>query len=164
MGERGPAPTPTNILHMRGTYRPDRHGGVEPSGPLLDVAPPAPSYLRSLATEIWDAKAALLVELKLLTAGDLASLEGYCVAHERAIEAEAVVALQGRTVLTAQGIKRHPELITAEKARADMRRYEQEFGLTPSARTRLRQPAPTKPPASNPFGAVADAAAPRKPA
>ena len=163
MGSRGPAPTPTTVLQMRGTYREDRHGGEQPQGPLLTTAPPAPSYLRTLAAQIWDQKAALLVSMNLLTAADLASLEGYCLAHERAIEAEAVVAKDGRTVQTAQGIKRHPELLTAEKARGDMRRYEQEFGLTPSARARLRQPVVPKPPAANPFNAVAEGAA-RKPA
>jgi hypothetical protein len=44
-----------------------------------------------------------------------------------------------------------------------MRRYETEFGLTPSARARLRQPATPKKPADNPFGQVAQGAS-RKPA
>jgi len=163
MGARGPAPTPTTVLQMRGTYRPDRHGGDEPKAPAVTDVPPAPDEFSDLARTLWDRKSTLLIELNLLTAADLASLEGYVLAHERAIEAERVVSVEGRTVATSQGIKRHPELITAEKARADMRRYEQEFGLTPSARARLRQPVKPPSPADNPFGQIA-AGASRKPA
>lgn len=159
MGARGPAPTPTNILQMRGTYRHDRHGGAELKAALLAKVPTPPKHLGVLAKKLWRQKAKTLIAMELLTAADLASLEGYCLAHERAIEAEAVVTVDGRTILTAQGRKRHPELITAEKARADMRRYEVEFGLTPSARARLRLPAAPAKPAANPFAAVAKGAA-----
>jgi P27 family predicted phage terminase small subunit len=163
MGQRGPAPTPSNILQMRGTYRADRHAGAETEAPKLTESPAPPDEFSPLAQRLWREKAKLLIELDLLTDADLASLEGYVLAHERAIEAERVVAIDGRTVPTSQGIKRHPELVTAEKARADMRRYETEFGLTPSARLRMRQPPKPKEPAQNQFGAIA-AATTRKPA
>lgn len=159
MGRRGPAPTDRNVLQMRGTYRPDRDPGDEPEVAKLLELPAPPDHFGELAAKIWREKAELLVGLELLTEADLGSLEGYCLAHERAIEAEAIVRIEGRTVRTVQGLKRHPELITAEKARADMRRYEQEFGLTPNARARMRTPsAKPKEATKNPFGAVAQGA------
>lgn len=163
MGARGPAPTPASVLQMRGTYRGDRHAGEEISIPKLTQLAAPPDEFSPLAQKLWREKVLLLMELDLLTDADLASLEGYVLAHERAIEAERVIARDGRTVTTAQGMKRHPELITAEKARADMRRYETEFGLTPSARLRMRQPPKPKESTDNAFAQVAAAAA-RKPA
>lgn len=161
MGSRGPAPLPDNVLEMRGTFRGDRRPGQQVDAERLVRPPTAPKHLGELAKKIWRQKAKLLIQLELLTIGDLASLEGYCVAHERAIDAEAIVAVEGRTVRSIEGgLKRHPELVTAEKARADMRRYEQEFGLTPSARARMRIPIKGDAKvAENPFGAAAKKAA-----
>jgi P27 family predicted phage terminase small subunit len=161
MGSRGPAPTPTRVLELRGTFRGDRHGGVEPKPAAPRKVPPAPKHLGDEARRIWKRLAKELLELELLTGVDLVALEGYCVTYERAIAAEAIVASEGRTVATAQGRKRHPELLTAEKARADLRRYDQEFGFTPSARARLRGAPAKKTPAANPFGQVAAVAAKR---
>src|SRR4051812_3975129 len=108
MGSRGPAPTPAHVLQMRGTYREDRHGGEEFTLPKLTEMPAPPDEFTPLAQRLWREKAAMLVELDLLTDADLASLEGYVLAHERAIEAEKVVATDGRTIKTSQGMKRHP--------------------------------------------------------
>lgn len=155
MGRRGPPPTPTRVLQMRGTYRNDRHGGVEPTGRALVKVPPPPKELSDAAKKFWRRVARHLITVKLLTDGDLFALEGYVLAYERATEAEAIVRTEGRTVTTSQGKKRHPELVTAEKARADMRRYEQEFGLTPSARTRVKDaPEAPKDPAADPWAKV----------
>lgn len=78
-----------------------------------------------------------LIQNGVLTGSDLVTLEAYCVARGRAIDAERVIAKEGRTFMTEQGPRRHPELLTAERAWADARRYEALFGLSPSARTSL---------------------------
>jgi len=140
---------------MRGTFRPDRHGGTEPQPGTLAKVPKAPKNLGDIARRIWRQTAKRLIAIDLLTESDLGALESYCLAYERAIEAEAVVAKEGRVVETPQGKKRHPELMTAERARADMRKYEALFGMSPADRARLRtQPKPA--PAASPWDEVAN--------
>ena len=153
---KGRPRTPTKVLQLRGTFRPDRHGGAEPPAQLLEKIPRPPKHFGDAARRIWRQTAKTLIAMELLTAADLGALEGYCIAYERALDAEAVVKLEGRVVKTSQGFKRHPELVTAEKARADMRKYEQLFGMSPADRARLRLPARTPKPAADPWDEVAN--------
>jgi P27 family predicted phage terminase small subunit len=155
VGRRGPAPTPTKVLQLRGTFRSDRHGGQEPHATPLKAAPRPPKHIDETARKIWRKLAPALVAAELLTENDLGAFESYCVIYARALDAEAVVAVEGRTVTTQQGLKRHPELVTAEKARADMRKYEQLFGLSPSDRARLRIPTSKPKVAADPWDEVA---------
>lgn len=154
MGLRGPAPTPTKILKMRGTFRRDRHGGQEPQTTALVSVPRPPKHLSDTERKIWRRVARLLVASELLTANDLDTFEGYVVVYARALDAEAVVATEGRTVTTPQGLKRHPELVTAERARSDMRRYEKLFGMSPADRAGLRLPSKNSKPAADPWDDV----------
>ncbi len=146
----------TKVLQLRGTYRGDRHAGAEPTPDVLTKIPRPPKHLGDVARTIWRQTAKRLIAIEILTENDLGALEGYCVTYERAIAAEAMVAMLGRMIQTAQGWKRHPELITAEKARAEMRRYEQLFGMSPADRARLRLPPRTAKPAEDPWDEVAN--------
>lgn len=134
MGKRGPAPMPAKIHKLRGTYRKDRHGSLEDLVRPVDRIPRPPSSLGSTARKEWRRVTRQLCEVQLLTANDFNALEAYCLTRARAIEAEAVIALEGRTITTAQGKCRHPELLTAERAWADCRKFEQAFAMTPAAR------------------------------
>lgn len=139
VGKRGPAPTPAKVLKMRGTYRPDRHGAPEGDVTVSVVSrvPRPPAHLSALAKKEWRTMAKRLHKIGILTVHDLPTLEAYCVARARAIEAETVVQAEGRTIVTLQGTKRHPELLTAERSWADCRKYEALFGMSPSARRTL---------------------------
>lgn len=139
MGKRGPKPQPTVIARIRGTYRADRHGpktNATASRPLARVPRP-PAYLGATAKAEWTRLAKLLHAMRIITPQDLPELEAFAIARGRAIDAEAVLAREGRTIATPQGPKRHPELLTAEKSWADARRYAELFGLSPSARRSL---------------------------
>jgi P27 family predicted phage terminase small subunit len=105
---------------------------------LLARAPRPPKHLGPLAAEIWRDMARQLVAAQMLSEGDLHALEDYCVTLERAREAEDVIRREGRVLVTPQGARRHPELVTAEKARADCRRIAAAFGLTPGDRPKVR--------------------------
>jgi P27 family predicted phage terminase small subunit len=137
MGKRGPAPTPTKLLKMRGTFRPDRHE-ADVLVPTIAKIPRPPARLSKGARREWRRIADNLFELGILTPLDLGALEAYSIARDRALEAELELARDGRTIKTPQGLRRHPACVTAEKAWADCRRYEMLFGLTPSARRSLR--------------------------
>lgn len=141
---------------MRGTFRRDRHGGQEPQAAKLILPPRPPKHLNATERKVWKRVAPTLVAAELLTANDLGTFESYVVIYARALDSEAVVARDGRTIETPQGMKRHPELMTAERARADMRKYEKLFGMSPADRAGLRLP-PSKPAVKNdPWDEVAN--------
>ena len=136
MGKRGPAPTPAKVLKMRGTYRADRHEAGD-LVPAVTKIPRPPTYLSKGARREWRRTAARAFKLGILTELDLNALEAYSIVRDRALESEAELARDGRMIETPQGRKRHPALITAERAWGDCRKYEALFGLSPSARRGL---------------------------
>lgn len=149
MGKRGPPPIPAKIHKLRGTFRKDRHGSGEDVVPPVVKVPRPPASLNAIGRREWTRAASQLCDVQLLTASDLNALEGYCHARSRALQAEADVEKDGQTTTTPQGIKRHPSMVTLEKAWADCRRYEGVFGMSPSARNGLD--IPNKPLWTNPF-------------
>jgi P27 family predicted phage terminase small subunit len=140
MGRRGPAPTPTGILQMRGTFRKDRHGDpeTEPQPKPVARVPKAPAHLDDIARRAWKTLAKQLHELGLLSAGDLLALEAACTAYSRALQADELLAEEGLTQRGLQGYTAHPAVAISRYSWATYRQFAQEFGLTPSARTRVR--------------------------
>jgi P27 family predicted phage terminase small subunit len=124
-------------LKLRGTYRADRHEATK-SVPTVARIPRAPSYLTTGARREWSRIVRLVFDLAILTPLDLGALAAFAMARDRALEAEREVARDGATIETPQGRRRHPALLTLERAWADVRRYESLFGLNPSARRSLR--------------------------
>ncbi|MGI8783378.1 MAG: phage terminase small subunit P27 family [Acidobacteriota bacterium] len=125
---------PATIHKLRGTYRKARHGPLEGAVPPVARIPRPPSSLGPTAAKEWRRVSKQLRKVQLLTESDFNALEAYCLTRARALEAEAVIATDGRTITTPQGARRHPELLTAERAWADCRKFEQAFAMTPAAR------------------------------
>lgn len=137
---------PTRLALVRG--RPARKlpkPEKEIRAPLDEPTPPA--HLSDEAKVEWGRVIAVLVQLKLMTQLDRASLAAYCQAYGRWVQAErALAAMAEKDLLTrALMIKtsggnaiQNPLVGIANKAQADMVRYAAEFGMTPSARTRLQ--------------------------
>ena len=140
MGLRGPKPKPTKVLKLRGTHRKDRtRGEPEPEG----VAPPAPSWLRAEAKKEWERLRPELERLKLRTAVDWGQFAAYCQAFAHWMAAEKWMQKHG-TLITykdATGNVKHqqiaPQMTIAAKSLETMKKFAAEFGLTPSARSRL---------------------------
>jgi P27 family predicted phage terminase small subunit len=143
MGRRGPAPTPTAILNARGSPR----AGRNKAEPKPESGLPArPAGLSPAAAEVWDAMS-LIVAPGVLTRDNGQALARYC--HGLLRWWKLAVWLDTNedtyTVKDQQGnIRhvRHPNVITYEKLGRDLMRMEQEFGLTPAARTRVQTVAP----------------------
>ncbi|WP_223428545.1 phage terminase small subunit P27 family [Tateyamaria pelophila] len=102
-----------------------------------------------------------LTALKILSVLDRGALAAYCQAYGRWNAAETALALMaakdavtdGLVIRTKSGnLIQNPLVGTANKAMADMVRYAAEFGLTPSARTRVSGLDVTAEP--NPFAAL----------
>ena len=144
MAPRGPKTKPTKLKLLTGTARSHR---LNPQEPQPQVAhPDAPDHLTDLARSEWDRVVVDLVTLGILTDLDRGALAAYCQAYGRWSAAETALArmaardavTDGLIVKTKSGnLIQNPLVGAANKAMADMVRYAAEFGLTPSARTRV---------------------------
>ena len=144
MAPRGPKTKPTNLKLLTGTARGHR---LNPSEPQPDVSmPDAPGHLTEAARIEWDRIVRELVAMKLMTELDRAALAAYCQAYGRWSSAETALARMAARDATTDGLIvktrsgnliQNPLVGAANKAMADMVRYAAEFGLTPSARTRV---------------------------
>jgi P27 family predicted phage terminase small subunit len=135
----GPAPLPTAIKILRGTYRRDREPR-NPARPPL-AAPRPPEWLGPVALEVWRELARVLARMRLLTQADRLALALLCdvIAEYRA--ARAVVEATGATftVTTDSGkvVRPRPEVAIAADAHRRARLMLAEFGLTPAGRRRV---------------------------
>jgi len=136
MGRRGPQPTPTNILEMRGSWRAGRRGEEikAPKG-----SPRRPRSLRKAAAAIWKQLLPQLEQMKIVSTVDKQALGRYCQSVAKYWEAEKILERNGSTYHTydAQGntiVKDRPEVARSAKLSEECRKLENLFGLNPSAR------------------------------
>jgi P27 family predicted phage terminase small subunit len=113
---------------------------------LPEADPSPPSYLKNDALEEWERVAPGLHAAGILTAVDIASLAAYCIAYGRWRSAEDAIAkmaerdalTSGLMIKTTNGNAiQNPLVGTSNKAASDMVRFAAEFGMTPSARSRI---------------------------
>lgn len=136
MTPRGRKPLPTSVKKLRGTLRPHRTNPTEPK--VAVAAPTPPDWLSADARQEWDRIVPRLLAAGLLTHLDLAVLVGYVTAWSDICEATRTLQEYGSTYVTERGaIVLHPELRRVEKARQALRAFAAEFGLSPSARSRV---------------------------
>lgn len=133
---------PTRLHLLDGTFRKDRHAERADAEPQLDQLaklPKCPGFLRGAGRAEWKRVGQELLDKRVLASADMAAFAGYCASLERAVEAEEVLREQGYTLETPQGFEQaRPEVSIARQAWAEVRKFAQEFGITPSARTRVR--------------------------
>ena len=140
MGRRGKAPTPTAILAARGSWR----AKLNPTEPLPELgAPDCPAHLSDLAKEVWYQIVPRLVALGVLTRIDGNALARYCDAFiqwRRAAEFlnghELVYPMKGKDGKVS-ALAPYPQNALYEKYSRILSGIEAQFGLTPSARTRI---------------------------
>src|SRR5690606_29552019 len=109
--------------------------------------PKPPEFLSDEAKVEWGRVSEELYNIGILTGIDRAALAAYCQAYARWAQAEAAIAQMaerdqltgGLMIKTTKGnVIQNPLVGAANKAAADMVRYAAEFGMTPSARSRIR--------------------------
>lgn len=150
MGKRGPAPSPSAIRKARGG--PDRTNPIKEPEPVLGE-PDRPVALTSEAAKVWDAVVPL-VGAGVLSRDNGQSLARYCHGVVRWWKLAAWLDVNEDVYSTKDkggNVRwvRHPHVITYEKLGRDLTRMEQEFGLTPSSRTRVHA-LTTAPPTAKP--------------
>jgi P27 family predicted phage terminase small subunit len=95
------------------------------------------------AAEYWDALAPMLARMNLLDRIDEKALARYCQTWSHWRKADAFIAKNGLHYVikdnngNAKYVAQFPEVAIAGKLSMQLLRFEQEFGLTPSARARV---------------------------
>lgn len=150
MGKRGPAPLPSNVKRLRGTYRADRAAPAEPAPDV--VAPNCPRWLDPVAKREWRYVVRELVAMRVMARIDRDALAAYCQAYAEWRAMQEVLDLHGYIQIVGQSgyLAPRPEVAIRNKAIDRMHRYMREFGMTPSSRTRVSaKPEAAEP--TNPF-------------
>lgn len=151
MGRRGPAPTPASILQARGGFRADRcRDELQPP----EGQPECPNWLDEEANSAWQQLLPLLTAMNVLSKIDGNALARYCQLWARWKKAELFIQKNGDVYPIKDDagkikcLQQFPQVAIAHKLAALLGRLEQEFGLTPSARTRITLPLGTHRPAT----------------
>lgn len=137
MATRGRKPKPTALKVLEGNpgKRPLNLNEPKPE----KRAPKCPSWLEPVAKKEWRRMSKILEQIGVLTEVDSAAFAGYCQAYSRWKEAEEFLTKHGTIFKTTSGyIQQVPQVSIAQTYLKIMKDFCSEFGLTPSARTRIK--------------------------
>ena len=138
MGKRGPPKQPTVLRLLRGNLGKRKINEAEPKPDADQIVPPA--FLEGTSLKKWNEMLPSLVATGVMTNADVDTLARYCTMHEmwlkclestRKTDKFMVRDKSGQVV----NVKSLPDAVMLTKLAASMLRIEQEFGLTPSARS-----------------------------
>lgn len=146
----GRKPLPSAVKEARGNPGKRGKNDREPQAPA--GIPPCPPWLSARARELWSSLGPMLLEMRVLTLADAPALELLCDTYAEWREAREVVEREGMTYECEQWapaepvegeptkvmIRQRPEVAIAADAAKRLRAMLTEFGLTPSARTRVK--------------------------
>ncbi len=134
MSKRGPKPTPTAVLRLRGSWR----ANTRPAEPRPQPSrPTCPAWLSRDAKLEWKRVAPQLHRLGLLTQLDRAALAVYCESWSEWVEAKQVISKSGPVIAGPHGPRRNPYVFIAARAAEQLLKWAAELGMTPSARSRV---------------------------
>lgn len=134
---RGRTATPAAVKKARGTDRKSRAKADVPVLPVAGSQPP-PKHLSKLAAAAWQVYCPLATSMRVLTQGDLLTLERLCECSAEVRELTADVKKSGRTYMTENGlIKANPAVAMLADADRRLLAYLTNFGMTPAARSKV---------------------------
>lgn len=143
MGKRGPKPSPTALLKLRGSWRGETREG-EPVPPVVEVA--APSWLSDKAASHWPGICSMLAGLGLMAevyspalALMVDALADY-IAHSEVAKVEPAVLTSPAGVAYI-----NPIYTLKERAWDRVLKIVREFGMTPSAISGVKSAKDEKP-------------------
>ena len=136
MTQRGRKPKPTALKQLEGNPGRRPLNSNEPKA--CKKAPRCPLWLEVEAKKEWKRMVKILEQMGLLTEVDMAAFAGYCQAFARWKEAEEFISKHGTIVKTPSGYwQQVPQVSIAQTYLKIMNRFCEQFGLTPSARSRM---------------------------
>lgn len=136
MATRGRKPKPTALKRLEGNPggRPLNKSEPKPK----HKAPRCPAWLEKAAKKEWKRMAKVLEQMHILTEMDMAAFAGYCQSFARWKEAEEFLTQHGSMIKTPNGyLQQVPQVSIAQTNMKIMLRFCEQFGLTPSARSRI---------------------------
>lgn len=141
MGRRGPPPKPTalRILNGNAAKRPLNAREPRPSAEL----PRCPAWISKEAKRAWRRIVPQLRAMKVLTSVDADALAAYCQTYARWVAAEQFLAQHGEVYPLrdengkVRCMQQFPQVSIARNLLLLLKAYQQEFGLTPSSRSRV---------------------------
>ena len=142
MGKRGPAPKPTKLKLAQGN--PGKRPLNESEPEAITGQPPMPDEMGETQRAVWDQVTASLQSMDLLAETDAGPIERYSRLLVLWRKLMAFIEKHGETypVKEADGrvkmIRPLPQVAQLQAITTQLLRLEQEFGLTPSSRTRIR--------------------------
>ena len=137
MATRGRKPTPTAIKMLEGNPPGKRPLNTKEPKPAKK-APSCPKWLEPEAKKEWRRLAKQMEQIGILTEVDMAAFAGYCQAYARWKEAEEFITQHGSIVKTPSGYwQQVPQVSIAQTYLKIMNRFAEQFGLTPSSRSRI---------------------------
>jgi len=142
MRGRKPNPTALKILHGNPGRRPLNRAEPAPP-PVRDLT--VPPELQGVAADEWRRLAPELHRLGLLTTIDDRALVAYCQTWARWLEAEDQIRAHGMVLTGKHGPIVSPFVGIAARTMQALKAWLVEFGMTPSARTRVKTDAGNKP-------------------
>ena len=143
MGKRGPAPTPSAILKLRGSWRADANK-AEPKPKA--GRPKCPAWLDAYGKAAWKQLVPQLDEMGVLAKIDAQALTLLCQTWAKWRRAEEMIQKHGEVypIKTDAGevkyLQQSPYVAIARAAGEQLARMYREFGMTPSARSRIEVP------------------------
>ncbi|GAC1384669.1 MAG: hypothetical protein NVS3B25_35270 [Hymenobacter sp.] len=142
-----PFPKPTALKKLEGTYRADRSARNEMMPTQLTTLPTAPAALNAKGAQLWYIVAGELQQLRILHTVDLELLAAYCTQIQTMHEAEFYLQKHGKVLKSknkagSEYYQKNPWLGIYNDALAMANRLGQQFGFTPSARSRISTPPP----------------------
>lgn len=136
MAQRGRKPKPTAIKVLEGNPGKRSINKSEPKPKAK--APKCPTWLDDEAKKEWRRMSKQLEHLGILTEVDMAAFAGYCQAYARWKDAEEFITKHGTIVKTPSGYwQQVPQVSIAQTYLKIMNRFCEQFGLTPSSRSRI---------------------------
>lgn len=131
---RKPKPTALKVLEGNPGKRPLNSKEPKPKTTRLKC----PEWLEEEAKKEWKRLAKPLQQMGVLTEVDLMPFAGYCQAYARWKEAEEFITKHGSIVKTPSGYwQQVPQVSIAQTNLKLMVKVGEQFGLTPSSRSRL---------------------------
>lgn len=129
----GKKPAPAAVKIARGTFRQDRDKKSSVAAIPMTDRPKPPAILGKTGKQKWEQTIDRLTELKLVEARFLDALEMYCRAWDRLEHYENESKEKEFVEVESGYVCAHPAIGLAKQARDEIRRYQSEFGFTPSS-------------------------------
>lgn len=141
MARKGPRPTPTSVLKVRGSWLVRNRKGE----PVADGIPDTPAWLDGVALEAWQQLVEKLHRMGLLGDIDGHALALYCEAYQEFCFAREYIKEHGMISVSEKGGEyQNPMVGIKNKAAERMNRLGSQFGWSPSARVGLKPEPKTK--------------------